>query len=154
MAWPIILLPLSREFILLILIKPTRTLLELGASTIAMSLSAVWFLESHFFFPFVKEKMTLHPDSLAVLEGQNHIFLLVIQIKVLKSQTRLVPIRLSYFGVFSAGIHMSLPLEGLNKIMWNIAFLTSEEKKRLHNIQGQSEKTFHLHFALGLVGYV
>lgn len=47
-----------------------------------VTIKCVIFVVSLFFPPFVKEKMTLHPDPLAVLEGQNHIFLLVIPRKI------------------------------------------------------------------------
>lgn len=154
MAWPIIYLPLSRELILVILIKPTLNLAWTGSQHNSnVTVSCVIFQRfSHVlsFFSFAKEKITLHPIPLALLkEGQNHISLGYSEKTLLKSQTRLVPLWSSYFGVFPAGIHMPLPLQGLNRIMWKIAFLTTKEKKKLHNTQDKPLKTFHLHFALG-----
>lgn len=85
MTWPIISLPLSRELIVLILIKPTVNLTWTGCQHNSnVTVSCVIFQRlSHFLSSsFAKEEMTLHLISLSSLKVQNHISHLAIQRKL------------------------------------------------------------------------
>lgn len=148
MTWPIISLPLSRELIVLNLIKPTLNLTWTGSQHNSnVTVSCMIFQRFSYFLSssFAKEKNSLAPYFLVFIKEDAKLHLSLL----LKSQTKLVPIWSSYLDIFPAGIQTLLPLQGLNKIMWNIAFLKG--KQWLHSIQGQPVKTFYLHFVLGIV---
>lgn len=122
MTWPIISLPLSRERIVLFLIKPTLNLSWTGSQHNSnVTVSCVIFQRfSHFLSTFfAKKKNELAPYFLVFIKvgAKLHFSLGYSEKTLLKSQAELVPIWSSHLGVFPAGIQMLLPLQGLNKIM-------------------------------------